>query len=111
MQQNFEYFDVRSDFYTVVELKKVRVHIVGDRKYFKWDREAAFDSQVMGYATGGNEIYVFGKIIGNEIIINQAILGHELNHLLNFKSPKVANPDKLDRLELCYRKDPNASKC
>lgn len=27
-------------------------------------------------------------------------MGHELNHLLNFKNPKVADPDKLDELGL-----------
>lgn len=111
MQQNFESFNARSDFHTVIELKKVRVHIVSDRKYFKWDKAAAFDSAVAGYATSGNEIFVFGKRIGNEVTINQAILGHELNHLLNFKNPKVANPDKLDQLELCYSKNPDTDKC
>ncbi len=27
-------------------------------------------------------------------------LCHEFNHLLNFKNPKIANPDKLDELGL-----------
>lgn len=82
----------------VVELEKVRIHIVGDRKYFGWDRAAAYGSPIAGYATSGKEIYVFGKILKDKIVVNQAILGHELMHLLNFKNPKIANPDKLDDL-------------
>ena len=82
----------------IIELKNVKIHVVGDRKFFKWDRAAAYGSPIAGYATSGNEIYVFGKLVKGKIIVNQAILGHELNHLLNFKNPKVANPDKLDDL-------------
>ena len=103
MQQAFDYYEAPSDLNTVIELKNVKIHIVGDRKYFKWNKAAATDSPVVGYATSGNEIYVFGKRLGNKIIINQAVLGHELNHLLNYQNPNVANPDKLDMLEKMLR--------
>ena len=86
------------DLYEVVELKNVKIHIVGDRKFFKWDRAAAYGSPVAGYATTKNEIWVFGKLVDGKIVVNQAILGHELNHLLNFINPRVANPDNLDDL-------------
>ena len=102
MQQYFDAFDAPSDVNMVLELKNVRVYIVSDRKYFKWDKAYAANSGVVGYATSGNEIYVFGKRLGNKIIVNQAVLGHEFNHLLNFKDIRVANPDKLDDLELCF---------
>ena len=82
----------------VVELKNVKVHVVGDRKYFNWDRAAAYGSPIAGYATTKNEIFVFGRLIKGKVVINQAILGHELNHLLNFRNSKIANPDKLDDL-------------
>ncbi len=82
----------------VVVLKNVKVHVVGDRKYFNWDRAAAYGSPIAGYATTKNEIFVFGRIVKGKIIVNQAILGHELNHLLNFRNKKIANPDKLDDL-------------
>ena len=84
--------------YEVVVLKNVKVHIVGDRKFFNWDRAAAYGSPIAGYATTKNEIFVFGKVVKGKVIVNQAILGHELNHLLNFRNPKIANPDKLDDL-------------
>jgi len=80
----------------IIELKNVRVHIVGSREYFNWDRAAAYGSPVLGYANTKNEIWIFGRRVEDKIIINQAIIGHELNHLLNFKNPKIANPDTLD---------------
>ncbi len=82
----------------VIELKNVKIHVVGDRRFFKWYKAAAYGSPIAGYATKMNEIFVFGKLVKGKIVVNQAILGHELNHLLNFKNPKVANPDKLDDL-------------
>ena len=111
VQRAFESYLVTDDFSMVVNLKNVRVHIVSDRKYFKWDKASASDSPVVGYATTGNEIFVFGKRLGNRIVINQAILGHEFNHLLNFKNPLVANPDKLERLEICYLNNSKRSEC
>ena len=77
----------------------IRICIVGDRKYFSWDKASAYGSPILGYATRKNEIYVLGKRIGDKIVINQAVLGHELNHILNFENPIIADPDHLDRLE------------
>lgn len=96
IQKGFATLDKTPNLHEVVELKNVKVHIVGDRKYFKWDRAAAYGSPVAGYATSKNEIYVFGKRVKGKIVLNQAILGHELTHLLNFKNSNIANPDKLD---------------
>jgi hypothetical protein len=39
------------------------------------------------------------KVVGGKIIVNQAVLGHEMTHLLHFKDPEVVDPDTLDRLE------------
>ena len=111
MQQSFEHYDTPSDLYMVVELEKVKVHIVSDRKYFKWKTASASGSPVVGYATSGNEIFIFGRRLGDKIVINQAILGHEFNHLLNYKDPSVANPDLLDNLEICYSSGSKRAKC
>ena len=85
-----------SDMHETIQLRNVTVHIVGDRKYFRWDRAAAYGSPVQGYATRKNEIWVFGTKVKGRIVLNQAILGHEFNHLLQFNHPLVHNPDRLD---------------
>ena len=100
MQTAFDSYEPADDLNMVVELKNVRVHIVSDRKYFEWEKASADNSRMLGYATTGNEIFVFGRKLGNKIVINQAVLGHELNHLLNYQNVTVANPDRLDIIEL-----------
>ena len=100
MQQGFASIEPTPDLYEVVELKNVKVFIVGDRKLFKWEKAGASGSSILGYANINNEIRVLGKRVGDKIVVNQAILGHELNHLLNFKNPKIANPSQLDEMGL-----------
>jgi hypothetical protein len=100
MQQGFASIENTPDVYEVIELEKVRVFIVGDRKHFNWEKAAAYGSPVAGYANTNNEICLFGKRVGDKIVVNQAILGHEFNHLLNFKNSKIADPDTLDMLGL-----------
>ncbi len=102
IQQSFESIEPSKSLYEVVELKNVKIYIVSDRKYFQWEKASAYGSPVIGYATSKNEIYVFGKRIGDKIVVNQAVIGHELNHLLNFENKNFANPDRLDKLENCY---------
>ena len=34
----------------------------------------------------------------NKIILNQIVLGHELNHLLQFADQEISNPDELDKI-------------
>lgn len=82
----------------IIDLGGVKVHIVGHRQFFNYQRAAAYGSPVVGYATSNNEIWVFGKYVRGKIVVNQAVLGHELMHLLNFKNHKIADPDKLDDL-------------
>jgi hypothetical protein len=84
-----------------VELGNIRIHIVGDRSLLGSDQAKISISGLVGYATSGNDVYLLGKIVEGKIIVNQAVLGHEVMHLLNFKDPKIANPDKLDHLEMC----------
>ena len=81
----------------VVVLKNVRVHIVGHMSGYSGEA-ASYGSGVLGYATPDNEITVLGKRVGDTIVVNQAVLGHELKHLLNYQNSKIANPDNLDFL-------------
>ena len=82
----------------VIELKNVKIHIVGNRKLFDYKKAKLRNSGIAGYSNTKNEIWLFGKVVKGKIIINQVILGHELNHLLQFKNKQIANPDKLDKL-------------
>lgn len=96
IQQGFALIEESPDLYEVVELKNVKVYIVGHRRHFNYKSVAAYGSPIIGYATTKNEISLFGKIVKGKIVIDQAVLGHELNHLLHFKNNKIVNPDKLD---------------
>ncbi|MDQ5986961.1 MAG: hypothetical protein CSYNP_02697 [Syntrophus sp. SKADARSKE-3] len=99
-QKGFTSIPETPDIHEVIVLKEVKVHIVGSRKQFNWNVAAAFGSPIAAYANTDNEIWILGKMINGKIIVNQAILGHELEHLLNFKENKVANPDELDAMGL-----------
>lgn len=101
MQRGFDSQEDTASLNRVIELKNVRVHIVGDRSMFGWKRATEYRSGVVGYAVAEGDIYLFGKVVGGKIVVNQAVLGHELMHLLNHQDPLVANPDTLDRLEMC----------
>lgn len=100
IQQGFTSIEGTSDVNEIIELKNVKIHIVGDRKNFTWEKASAPGSGIAGYANTNNEIHLFGKRVGGKIVINQAVLGHELNHLLNFKNPDIADPDKLGQMGL-----------
>ncbi len=78
-------------------LKNVKVRIVGSKKYFR----AGAHPATAGYANTKNEIVILGKVVKfkngkKRIVINQEILGHEVQHLLDWVSLEVANPDKLN---------------
>jgi hypothetical protein len=96
IQRGFKKLYKPTNLHEVIKLKNVSVHIVGDRKFFKWNRASQYGSPVQGYATRKNEIWVFGTTVKGRIILNQAILGHEFNHLLQFNHPQIHNPDLLD---------------
>jgi hypothetical protein len=96
--QNFACLDESPNLNEVVDLGGVKIHIVGHRQYFNYKKAAAYGSPVVGYATSNNEIWLFGRYVKGRVVVNQAVLGHELMHLLNFKNPKIADPDRLDDL-------------
>jgi len=95
VQKSFASLADTPDLNEVIVLKNVRVHIVGSIKGYR-EEAASYGDGVLGYATAGNEITVLGKRMGDKIILNQAVLGHELKHLLNYQNPKIADPDDLD---------------
>lgn len=96
MQRGFLLLDQHPHLNETIELSRVRVHIVGNRRHFDWERAQSPQSRVLGYARRNNEIWVFGARVDGKIVLNQAVLGHEFNHLLNFADPRVADPDRLD---------------
>ncbi len=82
----------------VVTLENVTVHIVGDRSLFSHPLAAAPHSRVAGYANTNNEIHVLGRRLHGKVVLNPAVLGHEMMHLLNFQNPTIADPDHLETL-------------
>ena len=94
IQRGFSNLESSPDLHEEIELQNIKVIIVGEREQFTWEKAAAASSSIIGYATPSNEIWIFGKVVEGKIVLNEAVLGHELAHLLNFKNPKIANPDK-----------------
>jgi hypothetical protein len=100
MQRGFDALARKPDLHEVVKLDNVTVHIVGDRSRFQWQQARQEDSRIAGYATRRNDIWTFGAVVDGRIVVNQAILGHELNHLLQFATENrptpIHDPDRLD---------------
>lgn len=98
IERGFSGLEATPGLYREIRLESVKVIIVGDREQFKWQKAAAKDSAIIGYATPHNEIWIFGKVVDGRIVINEAVIGHELVHLLNFQDATIANPDRLQEL-------------
>lgn len=88
----------------VINIDKLTIHIVSDRKDFDWEKARNRKHGIAAYANTRNEISILGKKIGGKIIVNQLILGHEFNHILNFADRDVVDPD--DKAAM----DPSAGK-
>jgi len=84
----------------IICIEGLIVHIVGSRTLFDWNDAQDAKNGLAGYASSENGIWVFGKTVGGKIVVNPTVLGHELGHLLNWKNPKMANPDTLEELGL-----------
>lgn len=95
MQQAFAMMEPAPELNETIHLKDVTVRIVGDRSRFDWAKASASPT-ILGYARRTNEIWVLGARAGGKIVINQAVLGHELNHLLNFANGRVIDPDLME---------------
>lgn len=98
IQRGFSGLDPTPGLHQEVQIANVKVIIVGDREQFQWKKAAAKDSSIIGYATPNNEIWVFGKVVDGKVVVNEAVIGHELMHLLNFNDATIANPDRLKEI-------------
>lgn len=82
-------------FHKIINLKNIKIHIVSDPLLINPKNLLALGFNLLGCATSSNnEIYIIGHKSKGKIFVNQAILGHEIAHLLNFKDPSIPNPDK-----------------
>jgi len=90
--------------HVAIDIDKLTIHMVSDRKDFDWEKARKNQYGIAAYANTRNEISILGKKIGGRIIVNQLVLGHEFNHILNFADRNVVDPD--DRAAM----DPSAGK-
>ncbi len=96
MQRGFESIPPSPEMHKVLHLNNLKIHIVDNQKQF--DHVPLRNSSVIGYATPF-EIWVIGKEVNGKVIINWAVVGHELIHVLNFYYPDIiANPDSYEVL-------------
>jgi hypothetical protein len=77
-------------FSEVVSLKKIEIHIVSDKEQFEW-KDSHRDC--VGYATPNGEIWILGTKKNGKVYFDQSVLGHELQHLMNWANPQIADPD------------------
>ena len=83
---------------TVVIHLKIRV--VGDRSKFTWKDAREKESGVVAFSSLPPPIIeTIGKRVKGGIVLNQALLGHELQHHVKWagKGDTFVNPDKLDK--------------
>ena len=71
-----------------IPLEKVIVHVVPDESYFPENMQGI---RAKGCADSSGRIWVIGEKWQEDgkIHINFETLGHELNHLLNWKNPLI----------------------
>ena len=55
-QKSFEFLEPSPESPELNEMidLSIRIYIVGDRKYFSWDKASAYGSPILGYATRKN---------------------------------------------------------
>lgn len=99
MQQSFEALPSDPKINKTIILKEVKVHIVSDCTRYGIDTFRDPDKRVVGYATSDNEIWILGKRVNGKIVVNQAVLGHELAHLLSYRDFwELISPDLYEPL-------------
>ena len=83
----------QAPFHETVVLDRVEVHVVSDRSLFDW---AGAQENTLGYAYQNGKIFVLGRREVNGTITPDFywVLGHELQHLMNWTNPVFTNPDE-----------------
>jgi len=75
------------------------VVVVPDRSFFDWDKARDKSSGIFSYYNNDTStLWTIGKLHKGRILLHQSVIGHELNHSLNFKEVSITNPDKLEEL-------------
>lgn len=77
------------DLNELIKIRQITVYVIGDNSLMP-SRKAG----LQGWATPSNKIYVIGRLKDGKIVLNQAVLGHEVQHILNFSNEKIENPDR-----------------
>lgn len=94
--RSFALVPAGKEFARSVELN-IKVNIVSSPAQFAHKPYRDKNKRIAGYATSDGQIWIIGKMQpGGLIVVNQNVLGHELNHLLNVQNSKIADPDQLD---------------
>lgn len=66
----------------------VEVTLVPDASYMPCT------SKAIGCASSENKAWVLGYEKDGKIYFNQKVMGHEIQHLMSWSNPKIANPDE-----------------
>lgn len=99
MQQSFNTLPADPKIDKTIILKEVKIHIVSDCSRYGLDTFRDPEKGVVGYATSDNEIWVLGRRVNGKIVVNQAVLGHELAHLLSYRDFwELISPDLYEPL-------------
>lgn len=77
----------------VIDLPALRVHLLPPGTVPEVTRGRCARSGVVGCALP-TEVWLEGRKTDGGIVINQAVAGHEFQHLLNFACGAVAEPDR-----------------
>lgn len=84
----YRHFDLSGDklpYPVTVYLERVKIVIVD---------EIPGEPAINGLAWRSGKVMIKGRVWNGRIIVNQAVLGHEITHLLNFQNHLVMDPDK-----------------
>lgn len=99
----FEFEAIKGDpgeFHEIFTLGNAEIHVVSNRELFGHAIARDPANNYGGYTVKDLrkypilEVWVIGKRVDGLIMINWAILGHEISHVLNFENPRIKSPDE-----------------
>uniref|UniRef100_A0A6M3KLH8 Uncharacterized protein n=1 Tax=viral metagenome TaxID=1070528 RepID=A0A6M3KLH8_9ZZZZ len=90
LDQSFELLPKSKFKPIIIILKEVKVYVFDDNPLLTKE-----GMKGKSFASTDNCIYVIGKRdASGKIMLQQNVLGYELQHLLNWKDDRIKNPDK-----------------